>query len=326
MYGYLVPDKPNLYMKDFVLFRAFYCGLCKTTARKYGQLPRFLTNYDAAVWSLFFHSYYNRRPEFEDRACVLNPFKKKTIAAPNAISDKVCALNMLYSYHKLTDDMLDGRKGRRAARRVIRRRYRAARAEYPEACRILEQSLEDLRKLEQGGEASPERAADAFSEGFSAAAAAVFDEQNNGTLKAFLNAAAKYIYLIDALDDMTEDYKSGNYNSFLQMTNDRSQMTDDKYNAQCSMHNDGLVISSQTNEPNLSSDNHSTFNKKAFAEANKERLDFLFGSVFGSVEQSYTALELIEGRDLLDNIFLRGIRKKYAEAFSADKKLKKERL
>ena len=31
MFGYVVPDKMNMFMKDFYSYRGFYCGLCVKT-------------------------------------------------------------------------------------------------------------------------------------------------------------------------------------------------------------------------------------------------------------------------------------------------------
>ena len=55
MFGYVLPDKPNMFMKDYVLFRAYYCGLCHSMKKESGQIARLTVNYDAAFIALFFH-------------------------------------------------------------------------------------------------------------------------------------------------------------------------------------------------------------------------------------------------------------------------------
>ena len=40
MYGYVVIDKPDMFVKDFALYRAFYCGYCKSVGKKCSQLMR----------------------------------------------------------------------------------------------------------------------------------------------------------------------------------------------------------------------------------------------------------------------------------------------
>ena len=36
MFGYIVMNKPEIKMKDFDMYRTFYCGLCRELREKYG--------------------------------------------------------------------------------------------------------------------------------------------------------------------------------------------------------------------------------------------------------------------------------------------------
>ena len=33
MFGYVRVDKPNILIKDFATYKAYYCGLCKTISK-----------------------------------------------------------------------------------------------------------------------------------------------------------------------------------------------------------------------------------------------------------------------------------------------------
>lgn len=46
MFGYVTPCKMELKIKEYEKFRAYYCGLCKTIKKDYGELPRITINYD----------------------------------------------------------------------------------------------------------------------------------------------------------------------------------------------------------------------------------------------------------------------------------------
>ena len=46
MYGYVRPDKGELRVREYELFRAVYCGLCQALRERYGFLSRFAVNYD----------------------------------------------------------------------------------------------------------------------------------------------------------------------------------------------------------------------------------------------------------------------------------------
>jgi hypothetical protein len=48
MFGYVTPCKMELKIKDFEKFKAYYCGLCRTIKKNFGNLPRLALNYDMA--------------------------------------------------------------------------------------------------------------------------------------------------------------------------------------------------------------------------------------------------------------------------------------
>ena len=58
MFGYLVPDKPYLYLKDDTLYKALYCGVCKSIGKVSGQRARFTLTYDIAFLSAI-ANYFN---------------------------------------------------------------------------------------------------------------------------------------------------------------------------------------------------------------------------------------------------------------------------
>jgi len=61
MYGYVVPVKAELGQADFCLYRAFYCGICKSIGKQYGQMPRFTTSYDITFLSVLLHDVTKQR-------------------------------------------------------------------------------------------------------------------------------------------------------------------------------------------------------------------------------------------------------------------------
>ena len=46
MFGYIVPEKPEMKIKEYELFRAYYCGICRSMGRRFGQLKRLTLSYD----------------------------------------------------------------------------------------------------------------------------------------------------------------------------------------------------------------------------------------------------------------------------------------
>ena len=56
MFGYVKTDLPNMYVKDVILYKAMYCGLCKGIGKTCGQKSRLLLNYDLTFLSVFAHN------------------------------------------------------------------------------------------------------------------------------------------------------------------------------------------------------------------------------------------------------------------------------
>ena len=56
MFGYVRYDIPNLYIKDFMLYKAMYCGLCKGIGASCGQMARVGLTYDVTFLSIILHN------------------------------------------------------------------------------------------------------------------------------------------------------------------------------------------------------------------------------------------------------------------------------
>lgn len=87
MFGYVIPDKQNMYIKDFNVFQAFYCGLCKTLGETGSQITRLCTNYDVTFYNVLIHSLANLDVKFERKLCVYNG-KKKVVVSTDDLSKR----------------------------------------------------------------------------------------------------------------------------------------------------------------------------------------------------------------------------------------------
>ena len=52
MFGYIKPDIPELKMKENELYKAVYCGLCKTMGKCTGCASQLTLNYDFAFLAM----------------------------------------------------------------------------------------------------------------------------------------------------------------------------------------------------------------------------------------------------------------------------------
>lgn len=290
MYGYLVPDKSKLRASDFVLYRAFYCGLCCEIGRTYGQLPRFTTNYEFAFFSALLHDYASADIVIEEHKCVLNPVKKKATLMNNPLLERLAAANILLSYGKADDGVKDGDGARyRLLRRVLKKPFRRAEKLCPEAWTEIKRSAKLQDETEKAAVASLDRAADPFASLLRALPEAVLGKPVDDNLKGLCYNIGKFIYLADALDDIADDAKKKRYNPFIAAYG-------------------GFTT------------------RKQFIAEHKADIEFAFESTCGRAAAYFYGMRFTQSRSLLENVIVDGMKLKTDELLRSEKKLPPPRI
>lgn len=216
MYGYVIPDKTKLRAQDFVLFRAFYCGICCQTGKLFGQLARFTTNFDITFLTALIFDYSKADLIIEEHTCVLNPVRKKATVMPSELLEKIAAVNLILAYGKTLDGKQD-REGAKygVARLALKRGYKKAVKMMPEANELFVKYMEELSLKEKSGETSVDRAADSFAGLYREIAKLLLGSAADDVIASLCYNVGKFVYLADALDDATTDTKKHRYNPFV---------------------------------------------------------------------------------------------------------------
>jgi hypothetical protein len=211
LFGYVVPDKENMYIKDFTLFRAYYCGLCMALAKTGAPHTRLCTNYDTTFLNVLVHSLNNVEITVKPARCVLSPFRKKPILVVDELTKRVADVSVLLVYYKTVDDIEDGKKFRRFAKLALSRRAKKAKRAEPEIDAVMENSFRKLREIERENCAEIDRACEPFAD-MLAKVTQILAPKIGEEEKRFAYNLGKLVYLFDALDDVEKDAKSQNYN------------------------------------------------------------------------------------------------------------------
>lgn len=214
MFGYVRPAPDRLTEADRERFQGVYCGMCHALKRRCGQLSRLILNYDLAFLAILLSP--GAPCACEDRACPVHPLKKRPCQVPNAALDTAADYSVILSWWQLRDGVADhgfwaGLQYRLAAR-LLRRAYRRAQARQPEFDRSTREQLEELSRLEREGCTSIDRPADTFARLLAGAAEGVEDTVRRRVLQQMLYHLGRWIYLVDAADDLKKDLKTGSYN------------------------------------------------------------------------------------------------------------------
>lgn len=266
MLGYVQIDKGELKVREYEVYTGYYCGICKSIGKRYGQLPRMVLSYDAAFLAVLLASLDNEKDSPVPEHCIGHHIKKKTIIR-NAAIDYAGDIMLILAWYKLLDDINDeGSTYAKAAKIMLGRLQNKLLSQYSPLCGSIEKNLSELSRLENDKCSSLDMAAEPtskimeviFTEGIrrlygnrDISKTAAFEENRypNGSIFSdgsgcpedrqktspalsiddFLKAPAnteetlskigyhlgKWIYLIDAIDDIEENISSGTYNPLI---------------------------------------------------------------------------------------------------------------
>ncbi len=269
MFGYVKPDNPNMYVKDTVLYRSLYCGLCKAIGKTCGTRARFCLSYDLTFLSALLHNIVNIDVKIEKQRCIIHWFKKRPVAVPDALTERIARLNLILTFHKLNDDVIDSNKGR-IKRWFFKRAYKKAVKSEPQLDQIAKKYYAELLNYEKSNGDSVDLSADAFSTMMQLIVCEIVNDNDNIHLNSLAYNLGKWVYLIDALDDFEEDVKKGNYNVFANAFNDSK--------TKCHLiENHGL------------------------------ELQTIFAQILSDIAENGQALDYKFNHDLTDNIMFRGL-------------------
>ncbi len=220
LFGYIKPNKPEMKVKEFDTFQSVYCGLCKQLRRSYGPFASLTLSYDFTFMAAVGLSMEETCSGFTKCFCPGNPLKRKTCVQESETMRYCASAVILMLYYKVKDNLHDAPFFKKAAPLLLLPFAALARNKakktYPEADRILSDTMCKQAELERANTKSIDRAADP-----TATALAKLCESFSGdnSQKIILNRfgylVGRYVYFMDALDDLEDDQKHGSYNPFL---------------------------------------------------------------------------------------------------------------
>ena len=216
MFGYVLPSEPRLSEEDKAQFRAAYCGLCRVLGERHGPAAPFILNYDFTFLSILLWP-----PAVEEtccRACIAHPIRGREYLPSNPALELAADCSIILAWWQMQDALTDPGGGKikyRALSGLLEGAYERARACRPAFDSATREQLARLRELELARCGTMDEPADTFARLLAVVSAEVEDPLRGRILEQLLYHLGRWIYLVDAADDLEEDFSSGSYNPLI---------------------------------------------------------------------------------------------------------------
>lgn len=219
MFGYVTINKPEMKFREYDVYRSYYCGLCKAIKERHGNLCRLTLSFDVNFLVLLLSSLYETETSFTKEKCMVHPFAKQDIRR-NEYSNYGADINLMLTYAKLEDNWQDERKKTsKLLMTMINGRNKKVREQYIKKMQIISDNLIKLREYENADEHNIDYVAGTFGNVLGEIYAFRKDEWEKDLRKMGFYLG-KFIYIMDAYEDIEDDIKKNNYNPLKNIFNE----------------------------------------------------------------------------------------------------------
>jgi len=285
MFGYVTPCKMEMKIKDYEKFKAYYCGLCNSIKNNFGNLPRLTLNYDMTFLAILLDSLSEDKYNFNEFKCMIHPLKKRLMINNNEALDYAAFCNITLAYYKLMDDAYDNKTMKSKVFSIFLKNYlpKSDKA-YNDIMMYTKEKLQLLNTLEVNHK---DMGIDEISHVFADLTGFIIsfyykESSFKDDLYWLGYNLGKWIYIIDAYDDLEKDMKMNSFNA----------------------------INSLLNLDNL--------DFKSFSTLIKPRIDFILATSAEQCLKYLNDLPLIKNEDILYNILELGLMEKMDKVFNKE--------
>jgi len=211
MFGYVTANSEELKIKDYNFYRSCYCGLCRTLKKRHGIIAPLALSYDMTFVVLLLSALYEDPFQQSNCRCIVHPAKKHPTRI-NKWSEYAADMTVLLAYHNMMDDWQDEKNaGHLALAKALESSYKKVAAMYPVQAEAVAAYMKKTAESEERGDTNLDIVS-GFTGEFLGTMFAVNEDIWKDALYKTGFYLGKFIYLMDAVDDLEKDKKKGNYN------------------------------------------------------------------------------------------------------------------
>ncbi len=213
MFGYVIPNHTTLSPEARGRYRSAYCGLCRRIDALHGLRGRFTLSYDLTFLNLLLCSLYEGETECVQGCsrCPVHPIHGVDWRASGP-TDYCADLSVALHYYNAADKWQDDHNLLGLGYEKLLERCQADAAQrWPRQCNAIRSCLARLAEYESAGSED----LDAVSGCFGELMAELFDYRQDHwspELRSIGFSLGKFIYLLDAYDDLARDKRRDAYN------------------------------------------------------------------------------------------------------------------
>lgn len=211
MFGYVTVNPETLQEEEQKRYQAVYCGLCRQLDNEYGGMGRATLTYDMTFLAMLLSSLYQQDETTGDQRCPVHPMHRRAYVISPA-TEYAADMNLVLAYYKCVDDWNDDHSIVALGKsKLLQKKAVRAEKRWPRQCEAITGCLGLLSQMEKENELNPDRPANCF--GSLMGELFVWQEdQYAASLRRTGAALGRFIYLMDAVNDLGADIKKKRYN------------------------------------------------------------------------------------------------------------------
>lgn len=215
MFGYTFPIEPMMSSEDQAAYRAYYCETCHQLRDGYGVMSTVIVSYEMTFANIILNSVLEEgvirdRPN-NGKLCVLRHSDAHT-----DLLKSLAAYTVLVANNGLIDDKVDGPSLKsNLALLWLNRSIECARKDFPEYDELIMKGYDVLREKEAAGCSDPIEMGKASAASMIWVLRRMIGDRWTPELEQLFENMGIWVYVMDALEDLDDDFKEKQYNPFL---------------------------------------------------------------------------------------------------------------
>ena len=212
MFGYISPVLSVLSEEQRLRYRRVYCGLCRALKRKGGEKARISLSNDMTFLAMLLSSLYEPDTQRRTALCPIHPLHRHEYQLSSMV-DYAADMNLLLFYYRCLDQKMDdGSIAGKAGEKSFRPQMKRVEEAWPKQARAVREALEELWQEEKAPHPNPDRLCNLSGRMLGAAFVPRPEDHWAGELYALGEGLGRFVYWMDATEDLAEDLKKGRFN------------------------------------------------------------------------------------------------------------------